>query len=421
MFAHLTPSQSLERAFAVARAARGAPFYAARFPENPDDWSALPILTRQELFDHTYPRSQAMLTGPVENMLVMSTGGSSGLARYTVVTYDEWDLFCSMQARTLQMMGLEPRDRVANLFIAGHLWPSFLAGHELCRKLGVVHLPISANIAVDEIVRLCREFKPTVLLSLPTLFIFLADVCQKEGRPFEDLRLVAYAGEAMSEQAQEHVARWLGPHSILPLAYTSADCGLMGYPCPHCGSGIYHLPTDFQYLEIVDGELLVTNLGRLSMPIIRYRVGDVGVWVEEPCPCGDPNPRFQLRGRAGEDFKIGGGFINMGEFDASLLKFSGAVSLNYQVEVEDIANQMDLRLTVESSDLAEASRVEEGLKQELCRRIPELAKGQEMGFIRRFEVRFVDLGALPRNPNTGKVPRLRDLRITPSASPAPQG
>lgn len=409
MFAYLTPEQRLEKAWQVVREARRAPFYAERFVG--DDWEALPILTRQELFEHTYPRSTAMLTGPVEGMLVMSTGGSSGVARYTVITYEEWDLFCTMQARTLEMMGLAPSDRIANLFIAGHLWPSFLAGHELCRKLGAVHLPISANIAPEEIVRLCREFKPTVLLSLPTLFIFLADLCQKEGKPFEDLRLIAYAGEAMSEQAQEHVARWLGPESIQPLAYTSADCGLMGYPCPHCGPGVYHLPTDFQYLEIVDGELLVTNLGRLSLPIIRYRIGDVGVWVEGPCACGDPNPRFQLRGRAGEDFKIGGGFINMGEFDASLLQFSGSVSLNYQVELEDIANQMDVRLTVETSSLEAAGAIEPELRAELCRRVPELQKGQEMGFIRHFVIRFVGLGELPRNPNTGKVPRLRDLRV----------
>jgi putative transcriptional regulator len=36
----------------------------------------------------------------------------------------------------MRLLGITPRDRVANLFIAGHLWPSFLGGHDIARAIG---------------------------------------------------------------------------------------------------------------------------------------------------------------------------------------------------------------------------------------------------------------------------------------------
>ena len=201
-----------------------------------------------------------MLSRAVEGMMVISTGGSSGVARYTVMTYEEWDRFCDVQGAALELLGVGPNDRVANLFIAGSLWPSFIGVHEAIRRVGAVHLPISGNIPVESILRFCREFDPTVILSLPTAFVFLADHALKDGLTFPSLRLVGYGGEQMSAAAEAHVRRGMGPRDVVALGYSSGDAGLMGYQCPHCAPGVYHLPTAFQYLEIVD------PLDRRSLP-----------------------------------------------------------------------------------------------------------------------------------------------------------
>ena len=34
------------------------------------------------------------------------------------------------------------------------------------------------------------------------------------------------------------------------------------------------------------GELVITNLGRAGMPVLRYRTGDLVELTTEPCPCG---------------------------------------------------------------------------------------------------------------------------------------
>jgi phenylacetate-CoA ligase len=428
VLSHLSSDARLAAAIAVERVARTTPFYAARLKDHPEpadeaSWRALPVLTRQDLFDNTYPRSTAMLSCPVEGMMVISTGGSTGVARYTVMTYSEWDRFCDVQAAALALLGAGPADRVANLFIAGSLWPSFLGVHEAIRRVGAVHLPISGNIPVEAILRFCREFDPTVILSLPTAFVFLADLALRDGLAFPSLRLVGYGGEQMSAEAEAHVRRGLGPSKIAALGYSSGDAGLMGYQCPHCPPGIYHLPAGFQYLEIIDpltgeacppgksGEIIVTNLARLSMPILRYRIGDAGAFIGGACTCGDPNPRFRLDGRAGEDFKIGGAFISMKAVDACLARFAGQISLNAMVEIEDTGGQMVFRLHVEAASPSEAAACAPALREALCEAIPELAAGLERGYIRAVDIVPVRLGGVPRNPITGKAKRLNDLRI----------
>jgi len=428
MFGHLAPAEAQERALGIYQAALGAPFYAAKYagcaaPTDPATWRRLPLLTHQELYDNTYPRSTRMLTQPVAGMLVLSTGGTSGVARYTVMTHAEWDRFVAAQAEAMRLLGIVPADRIANLFVAGHLWPSFLGLHDVVKHLDAVHLPISANIPPEEFARLCAEFDPTVMVSLPTAFIFLADLSRKAGYRFPSLRLIGYVGEQMSEEAQRHVRGVLGDVQIKPLAYSSADAGLMGYQCPRAGFGTYHLPTDFQYVEILDpetheptpagqtGEVVVTNLARRSMPIVRYQMGDLAAWLDGACPCGDPNPLFRLAGRAGDDFKVGGGFISMQVFDQALAAAGPAVSLNYVVELQDFDNQMEIRLRVEAPEPEQARPLAAQIRAAVCQRAPLIAEGLEKRYIRDFPIEFVPLGALPRSPITGKVKRLDDKRI----------
>jgi phenylacetate-CoA ligase len=64
-----------------------------------------------------------------------------------------------------------------------------------------------------------------------------------------------------------------------------------------CEQGRLHAHTDFGIMEIVDtegrpvppgveGRILCTGLQNEAQPLIRYDIGDLGVWSPEPCPCG---------------------------------------------------------------------------------------------------------------------------------------
>lgn len=424
---HISEETQLTKGVRIFGEALKSKFYGEKYsgltpPETIEQWQSLPVLTRAEIYERSFPQSTDMLTQPVEDAIIISTGGSSGIARYTTYTHDEWDAFVECQAAAMRILGITREDRVANLFIAGHFWPSFLGLHDCIKKIGAVHLPISANIPIEEVVKLCQKFEPTVMVSLPTLFVFMADMARRDGFTFNRLRMINYAGEHLSSAAEAHVASALGVSRIKAGAYTSADAGIMGYQCEHSGPGVYHVPTAFQLVELINfeenrrarpgepGEVVVTNLSRVSTPIIRYRVGDAAAWTGAACPCGDPNPLLKLAGRAGQDFKLGGGFISLDVFENCIAAHPEALSLNFQLEIEDLANQFQVVLRVEAPAQV-APEITAMLEKELFAAVPELRISSEKGYLRSFAIEIVELGQLPRSPITGKVAKLVDRRI----------
>ncbi len=434
MFKQLSKEASLQKAIGVFEyAKKHSTFYSEKYKSIPavstyEDWLKVPILTKDELFNNSYPKSEKMLTldMPLKETIMTSTGGSTGLARYTMLTYREWDAFLQRQADALRLMGIVPEDSVANLFVAGSLWPSFIALHDNIRLIGANHLPISANIDFDKMLAYIMEFKPTVLLSLPTVFVILADKILQQNLKVDFVKIIGYAGEHMSEMIRHHLRKAFGEKvKIESLAYTSADCGLIGYQCDSCASNEYHLPTDFQFVEIYNfeenrvcepgetGEVLITNLERLSQPIIRYRIGDVAKWTGKQCSCGDQNPTFIIGGRAGDDFKIGGAYISMDTVEKSFSDYvsTHGISANYQFILEDLSNgNLDIILKIESSNPEDSNQLIEKIKNNIKANINDIKVGEEMGLV-SLNVEFVNLGVLPRSPITGKVKRLNDKRV----------
>lgn len=425
---HIDRKTQFERALEVLAIARRSPYYAEKYKdlgtvESEADWLRVPMLSRNDLYLNTYPATCKMLTAPLANAIVSSTGGSTGVARTIVLTHNEWDAFCQAQGEAFRRLGVRPDDVVANLFVAGHLWPSFLGVHEMIKHCGGVHLPISSNIGVEEAYKLCRKYQPTVMVSLPTMFVLMADMAKRDGMVFDRLRLIAYAGEQLSREAEAHVRKYLGVQEIKALAYSSADCGIMGYQCADCGFATYHAPSALHMMEIVNpdtlqpvavgetGEVVITSLLRHMQPIIRYRIGDMATLLGHSCACGDPNPLFMLAGRTGADFKLGGAYISVDVFEKAVSEYADALSLNFMITLEDIANQMDIVVDVESNDPEHVAEATAALKQRLMTLVPEIKVGLEMNFIRRYEVNAVGLGTLPRNPITGKIKKVLDKRV----------
>ena len=77
--------------------------------------------------------------------------------------------------------------------------------------------------------------------------------------------------------------------------------------------------TDGAYIEFVDedgelipseepGEIIVTGLNNYAMPLIRYRIGDVGTPTNERCPCGRSWPLIKdIQGRSYDRISLSNG------------------------------------------------------------------------------------------------------------------
>ncbi len=394
--------------------------------DNFDEWRKLPLLSRDELYENSYPRSMDMLTDELKRAIVLSTGGSTGVARYSVYSHEDYDTIVDVQARALILQGVNERDIVANLFVAGYLWPSFLGAHNIIRKMGAVELPIAAIPDMDKIVYFLRKFKPTVLLCVPSMLVYIADKIIQEKKPIESVRLIQFGGEPLAESARSHIKKAFTNAEIKAAAYSSSDCGIMGYQCEYCDQDEYHIPTELQLIEIIDtelnracqknetGEIIVTTLKRFLMPLIRYRVGDIGYIKDKPCKCGDKNPVLVLKGRAGDDFKLGGGFITMREIDEAIKDFvsKDGISANYQLELdENDKGKVGFILRIESTDIEKSTKQAEAIKSSLAEKIYMIGLAVKAKYFHTYRVEFVPAGSLPRSPITGKVKRLLDKRI----------
>src|SRR5262249_30208474 len=81
--------------------------------------------------------------------------------------------------------------------------------------------------------------------------------------------------------------------------YGCREVSVVASECPaHAG---LHVMAEGLYLEIETptgraapgemGAILVTDLLNRAMPLVRYRIGDLGAWMAGACPCGGGLPR----------------------------------------------------------------------------------------------------------------------------------
>jgi phenylacetate-CoA ligase len=100
--------------------------------------------------------------------------------------------------------------------------------------------------------------------------------------------------------------------------YACNEAGDVAWQCRRANG--YHINADNCIVEILNderpaaegqvGEVVITNLNRFVMPIIRYKNGDLARLTTELCSCGSKLPMIaQIAGRTGEDILLPSGKI----------------------------------------------------------------------------------------------------------------
>ncbi|MBI3927302.1 MAG: AMP-binding protein [Armatimonadetes bacterium] len=399
-----------------------SPWYERRYRdivfEKREDMPRLPLLKAEELRKGTPPISQDLLTGPLEGAYVFASGGSTGAPKFSLYSYEEWEDVTDILAAIYQVAGITAGDTVANLFMAGNLWTSFMAASQALEKLGCVTLPIAGNAEIDRIMGYLELFRPSVLLGLPSILIQIAETAKARGLSLQ-IRRILYGGEHLSGDAAAFLRRVLGAELVLSAGYASVDAGPIGYQLPHQTAGTHRLLYDYQYLEFVDpltqqpvahgevGEIVTTCLRRRLMPLIRYRTGDLGRWLHAPGSGSEP-PEFELKGRVGDRLRVGTADVYPDDISRALDGLEG-VSHLFQMVVEPVGGKD--RLTVVAERTGEIMPgLEEQLRQAILASSPELSQAVRERWLGQLVVELVPSGSLPRVARTGKIRKIVDRR-----------
>ncbi len=215
----------------------------------------------------------------------------------------------------------------------------------------------------------------TVLMCTPTYALRLAEAAREEGIDLarSALRVSIHAGEpgASIPATRERIEKGLGVETFDHTGAT--EIGAHGFSCS-ARDGVHINESEF-IAEILDartgeardegdGELVLTNLGRWGMPVIRYRTGDRVRAVRGACSCGRTLVKLAggIAGRVDDMVTVRGVNVFPSAIEAIVRRFDEVGE--YRLELARVREMDELRCTIEApADVAE--RVAVAIHREL--------------------------------------------------------
>jgi len=263
------------------------------------------------------------------------------------------------------------------------------------------------------------DFGVNVVAGMPSrlynLFLYLL-----EQNARIDLDLILFAGEPFFPDQVKVIKKLFPNAKIRSLGYGSVDGGILAFADDDCCPGEHRAFDGHVILEIVDdegnaivesgipGAIVITNLVRKLMPIIRYPTGDRGAWIEE---VGKKDRKFRLMGRGNEAARL----ADVNVYPAEVLAIANKSKLLEFGRVQLVirrASELDhlTVLLVTDQAIGHTLEAEEILKDRLLAAQPVLQKMTAAKLIAPIDVVIGQSRDLILNPKTGKALNVVDLR-----------
>jgi len=245
------------------------------------DICKLPVTTKDELLQnikdiqvHDYP----------EKLFYSETSGSSGkpLIFYRNKEWDAWHR--ASVWRGYSWYGVHPWEK------NGYFWGYNIA---LMKQIKVKVLDLLQNrfriFSYNDkgLIRFIKKLRSAVYMEGYSSMIY--EVAKKinnkkfnESYNFNKLKLIKGTSEKIFDKYQEEIKKAFRKKIISE--YGAAESGIIAFECP---KGNMHVNMETIIVEVIEGEILVTNLVSYSFPIIRYKLGDyISLEKKVGCLCG---------------------------------------------------------------------------------------------------------------------------------------
>ncbi|GAA1162377.1 phenylacetate-CoA ligase [Kitasatospora gansuensis] len=414
------PAKSLQQL--VDHARTHSPFYAEAYRDVPQVVShitQLPIIDQTAFWEaNTWPDNR-LLTGPLTDAGVYKSGGTTGVPKLSVWSRAEHADSVTAFGAGIVRAGLKPGHRVANLFWAGELYGGFLYIEGALHHAPVdnVRLPVGAAASSEYIVDLISAFGVNVLAGVPMKLAAVAEHLIERGQVLDSIELLLFGGDLLFTDLRPILSRAFPKAAVASVGYASIDAGLVGQPVPGEDVRVHEAFPDRTLVELVDdvtgepittpgvpGRLLVTNLFRTLMPILRYPAGDRAEWV-------DPErQRFRLLGRSLEGGRVGMVAMPIEDVRAVLVDNDPdhhIVGMQMVHRRWDGRDALILRLGYVNEPPAELSQQ---LVDAVYAARPVFPAEVAAGAIHHLGIEWVPTSELVTNPRTGKLQQVLDER-----------
>ena len=191
-------------------------------------------------------------------------------------------------------------------------------------------------------VKCINDFKPVQILAYVASLYEMASFIDREKLNVYSPKSIMVSAGVLYEHMRETIERVF--KAPIFNRYGSREVGDIACECDqHQG---LHVSPFTHYVEILRedgspvepgelGEIVITPFANYAMPLIRYRIGDMGAWSENPCTCGRAWPMLKyVSGKMWDIFRTKGGTQAHGEFFIRVFYFQDWIK-KFQVIQED--------------------------------------------------------------------------------------
>ncbi len=385
-------------------------FYAAKLhaaglrsvPQSLGEFSChVPFTFKTELIDDQTknPPFGTNLTYAVEEYSrYHQTSGTTGRPMRWLDTAESWGWVVDCWARIYQVAGVGSRDRLFFPFSFGPFL-GFWGAFDAAARMGFLAI---AGGGMRSTTRLSTilDNQVTAICTTPTYALHLAEVAREEKIDLTagKVRTIIVAGEPGGSipATRSHIEQLWGGARVVD-HHGMTEIGPVSYECPR-RRGVLHIMEAAYIPEVIDpislepvgpgstGELVLTNLGRVGSPILRYRTGDTVQRAREArCLCGSGEMALEggILGRS-DDMVVVRGVNLYPSAVEQVVRSSGGV-VEFRVEICHERSMTEMNIQIEPAPSEEPAALSH-----------RVAAALHYAFGLRVAVSSVPAGTLPR-------------------------
>jgi phenylacetate-CoA ligase len=312
--------------------------------------------------------------------IVFESSGTTGRNKRIYFSQDEIEAIGHFDAAGLFMGGLVKADRCVNAFDF-NLWIPGMITQKVLERAGVFCMA-AGKIDPMEVYKRIPVYNFNIIFGEPSWLIKLTEIAEKNG-PYPLKAMIASA-EPIPQKARAWIEKVWHPCRVR-LGYAGVESGgIMAFELQDaCGS--YHINENDFLFETANatedgyGEVVLTTLNRFTMPLIRYKNGDISKIIKEACPCGFNFYRLAgIRGRADEMVVTAGGNLYPLMFE-EILKEIGGITHDWQIVIKNNGVKEVMEFNLELTDHTSGNDLKAEIFSNIQTQYPDMWKNMSLG------------------------------------------
>ena len=225
------------------------------------------------------------------------TSGSSGKPLLFLDSKDGWEWLLNNWLKIFALAGIEKGDRLFFPFSFGPFLGFWTAFESAC-KAGCLSFP-GGGMSSESRLALIQNQKINVVFTTPSYALRLGEVARIQGVNLKDLGLkkLVLAGEPGANIPATRLRIEKDWGRIVVDHHGMTETGPVTVECSTT-PGLLHIIENAFIAEVIDpitqkklsldsiGELVLSSIGRVGCPLLRYRTGDIVHLNHQKCACG---------------------------------------------------------------------------------------------------------------------------------------